>query len=312
MTDRKMQIEEEAIGWVVRLRGATAEDWDRFTDWLEADAAHAAAYEEAALADEALGDLAGPDPLVVPRPLPQAPDRRWGTRRMFVGWGIAAAIAGVIGYGAMQPSQDLYAVETGAGQRQTVQLADGSRIDLNGGTRLTLDRANARFARLERGEALFTVVHDDQRPFEVEAGGALLRDMGTVFNVESRDGVMEVGVAEGAVLFNPDREAVNLTPGMTLRAARGEAVVSRAQPDAITGWREGRLTYASAPVADVAADLSRNLGVPVAAAGEIAARPFTGVIRLDRQPEQDVRRAALLMGVGARRTEQGWILTESR
>ena len=39
------EIEEQAVAWVIRLRDAGAEDWEEFTDWLEADPANAAAYE---------------------------------------------------------------------------------------------------------------------------------------------------------------------------------------------------------------------------------------------------------------------------
>ena len=40
MTDRRDDIEAEAIGWVIRLRDSGADDWSAFTDWLEADPAH--------------------------------------------------------------------------------------------------------------------------------------------------------------------------------------------------------------------------------------------------------------------------------
>ena len=52
MKNRK-EIEAEAVGWVIRLREAGEADWDAFTLWLEADPEHLAAYEEAALADDA-------------------------------------------------------------------------------------------------------------------------------------------------------------------------------------------------------------------------------------------------------------------
>ena len=59
MTDGHVQrIEEEAIAWVLRLREAGADDWEAFTLWLEADPAHQAAYDEAALADLEAEELA--------------------------------------------------------------------------------------------------------------------------------------------------------------------------------------------------------------------------------------------------------------
>lgn len=321
MPERHDRIFDEAIDWVVRLRDAGPEGWEAFTAWLEADPAHGAAYEEAALADQDWGELAPPARRIAPahdlpvRPVfgapaqAPAPPRHGLTRRRWLGGAVAASLIGLVGYATLAPDRSVYAVETQAGERRSVALADGSRIDLNGSTRLRLDRDAPRFARLEQGEALFTVVHDDRRPFEVEVAGTTLRDMGTVFNVVSDRGTLEVGVAEGAVLYDPGGEAVNLTPGMTLRRdAGGRAQLSRREPEAISGWRDGRLVYASATVGQVAADLSRNLGVPVATTASVERRPFTGVIILDPQPQSTIDRAAGLLGVEADRSDEGWIL----
>lgn len=311
-------IEEAAIGWVIRLRDAGTDDWEAFTSWLEADPAHAAAYEEAALADEAWGELAPSRPLAAPRPAwtgrePPA-QRRWASRRSFLGGAVAAALVGLIGYTTLVPGGALEPIETAAGERRTITLADGSRIDLNGASRLMLDPDQPRFARLDQGEALFTVVHDEARPFEVAVGDDLLRDLGTVFNVEWESERLEVGVAEGAVVFNPGGEALELDPGMQLRRTPGGTPeIVRAEPAAITGWRDGRLSFASATVDEVAADLARNLGVPVSAAGGISDRTFTGVIQLDRDPGDpgaSVERAARVLGIGAQRSGEGWVLAE--
>jgi transmembrane sensor len=310
MANNREGIEAEAIGWVIRLRDAPAEDWEAFTAWLEADPAHAAAYEEAALVDAGLDDLPR-SPARPILPAEPAPGRHSGTRRHFLGWGIAAALVGAIGLATWPTANAEYEVATGPGEHRQVALADGSQIDLNGSTRLVLDRDNPRFARLERGEALFTVVHDESRPFEVTAGDVELRDLGTVFNVVRGDRAFEVAVAEGAVMFNPEREAVELRPGMVLRQARGgAAAVSRSDPEAITGWREGRLTFTNADVARVADDLSRNLGRPVTASPRVAARSFTGIIILDRDPQVSVERASALLGLQARREGNGWALDQ--
>jgi transmembrane sensor len=301
-------IDEQAIAWVIRLRDAPAEDWEAFTRWLEADPAHGTAYEEAALAD----DMAGALPSSKARPIiTEAPPRTRPPRRALLGWGVAAALVGAIGLAAIQRNDDSYAVATGAGERRTVALADGSRIDLNGATRLVLDRDDPRFARLEEGEALFTVVHDEARPFRVETGEALLQDLGTVFNVvHGKDGAIEVEVAEGAVRFAEGGERADLGAGMTLRKEAGRRpVIGRQSAEAITGWREGRLSYANATVAEVAEDLARNMGVTVTADAAVSERRFTGIILLDRDPETLFQRVSALLEVGVRRTGDDWTLT---
>lgn len=315
MTDRDvLRIEDEAIAWVVRLREAGAEDWAAFTAWLEADPAHQAAYDEAALADLDAKELAPAPRAVQPAWTPAAEPLQRPSRRRFLAWGggaMAAAVAGLVAYTTIPAGAALYAVETRPGEHRRIDLADGSHIDLNGATRIQLDRNNARYASLDRGEALFTVVHDEARPFEVEAGGARMRDLGTIFNVVAEGGAVEVGVSEGRVLFDPAGAAVDLSPGMSLRRAAASArpVVMRTEPVAIGGWRAGRLSYRSASVEQVAADLTRNLGVRVQASPAVAGRSFTGVIMLDQDKVAAVRRAATLLGVSAGRSGDGWMLT---
>lgn len=307
MAERDDRIEQDAIDWLIRLRDGAAADWEAFTAWLEADPAHGARYEALAQADRDWGALPPAHRAAPPAP----PAARRPSRRMVFGTAIAASLALAIGYEGLHRRDTTYAVETAAGQRRSVALADGGRIDLNGGSRVTLDRADPRFARLDRGEALFAVTHDASRPFHVEAGDARISDLGTVFNVVRDAGGIEIGVAEGAVMFNPDRQAVRLTPGMILRQTPGAAaeLTRGGDPRAVAGWRHGELTYSAAPVARVAADLGRNLGIPVAADPGAARHRFTGVIVLNGAPDAVVTRVAGLIGGSARRSGDGWTLT---
>ena len=302
------QSDEEAIGWVIRLKDGSGEDWEAFTAWLEADPAHLAAYEAAELADHEAGALA-PEPArpawtpaIQPAAAPRPP------RRMFLGLAVAASVA-LFGTWFAVSSGSAYSIETAPGETRTIALEDGSRIEVNGGSRLSLDKDRPRYASLERGEALFHVVHDEAHPFEVEAGGSTLRDLGTVFNVVRSESLVQVAVSEGAVLFEPDGEKQTLKPGMALSKAAGRpAQVARVETDAVGAWREGRLVYSAAAVSQVAADLSRNLGVTVAAADGAAARPFSGVIMLDGSDAEVLGRAAALLGLRLERSGDGWIL----
>lgn len=306
-TERDKQ--EEAIGWVIRLRDASAEEWEAFTAWLEADPAHLDAYEQAALADADAGALS-PEPA---RPIPvAAPETRAPARpgrRVFLGWGIAASLALFAGWLGLAGSGGPYSIETAPGQRQTIALEDGTRIELNGGTRITLDEDRPRFASLERGEALFRVVHDETRPFEVEAGGTMLRDLGTVFNVVRDEAALDVAVSEGSVLFDPDGERKTLSPGMALTKTSGRpAQVARIDNESVGAWREGRLVYSAAPISRIAGDLSRNLGVKVVAAPQVGDRAFSGVIMLDGGSEEVLARASALIGVNVDRSGDRWIM----
>lgn len=298
-------ISEAAIDWSLRLRdaAATGDDWAAFTAWLEADPAHAAAYDFVALVDADAADLAGRvQPLRRPRPI-------WAGRRagLAAAAAIAAAVAVVTPALISRSGAPEQVVSTGPGERRVVDLADGTRISLNGSTRVEL---GVRTAVLTAGEALFDVRHDPQRPFEVIAGETRLRDLGTVFNVKRLPGATEVAVAAGAVVADPDGAAVRLRPGDRLRDADGPGnlELSRLSPTTVGGWREGRLSFHDASLSEVAADLTRGTGVRIAADPRIAARVFTGTIVVDADTATLRRRLAPLLGVGVTGDGRNWTL----
>src|SRR3546814_12300513 len=91
---------------------------------------------------------------------------------------MAAAIVGMIGVSGLGLFDGADRIETLAGEHRTVELADGSKIEINGASVVEIDADRPRFARLESGEAMFHVVHRDDDPFVVEPGGAKIVDLG--------------------------------------------------------------------------------------------------------------------------------------
>jgi len=73
---------------------------------------------------------------------------------------------------------------TAIGQRQTINLEDGSSITLNTRSRVSvLYGPRQREVRLLAGEVFFHVLHDADRPFRVFSNSVLLEDLGTDFDV---------------------------------------------------------------------------------------------------------------------------------
>lgn len=309
MTDTRTRIEDEAIGWLIRQRDPLFDDWDGFTAWLETGPDRVAAYDRIALADADIDAVLSARETSEPRAANDDEPTRGTTRRRMLGWGIAASLLGMIGYSSLNTAPTTYVVATGAQGRETIKLADGSRIDLNASTRLILDRDNPRFARLDRGEALFTVVHDAENPFIVQTGGATLMDAGTAFNVIRDAGRTEVSVSEGLVIYNPDSDRVALAAGRMLRATgKGQIKIANLETRSVASWREGQLVYDNVPLSIVASDLSRNLGVEIGV-GKVAGRQsFSGVVQLGGTLETVVERTASVTGVSALKNGKGWTL----
>jgi transmembrane sensor len=305
--DSSDDLSAQAIAWLVRVGDPDFAEWEAFEQWLAASPAHAAHYHAAAKAEaEMVAQLAA-----TPRPQTEQPLRgRWRPAG-WLGGALAASLLVAIGFSAFYPMGAPRVFETGRGDRRSIILADGSRIALNGGTRLTLDVRDGRAIELERGEALFTVRHDADHPFSVTVAGATIADVGTVFDVVREDRATHVSVAEGAVVWNPAREAVRVDAGRRLRAEDGGATIELAQVDtaAVGGWTRGRLSYDGAPLSAVAADVSRALGVRVSVAPSVAGLPVRGVVHLEGGAKVVVPRLAALFGVRAKPEGNAWRLS---
>jgi transmembrane sensor len=303
-------MSDQATHWMVALRDPAFDGWDAFTDWLAEDPAHAVAYDRAVALDAEVGSWFEAAPQARVQPLLASPRPR-GHRWRWAGGAIAAALVAVVG-GKMVVDRlpAPYAVETVPGARQALAFADGTRIELNGGTRLLLDRHAVRSVTLQRGEAVFHVVHDASDPFTVKVGDTSVVDVGTVFDVQRRADATAVAVAEGAVVYDPDSGNVRMQAGDALEAPdRGDAVVRKVATDSVGSWRVGRLTYASASLDRIADDLQRNLGERVRVSPSARAQRFTGTLALHGGASRVLPRIAPLLGVRASHSSEGWMLS---
>lgn len=305
---------DDAIAWHVRLsdRLASADNWEAFADWLASDPENAAAYDEVALDDRDLSetlDLTGTPPAAAQNDNEQE-HRPWYRRRTYLGL-VAGGVLAILVSPALMRGRDLLTIETKAGEMHEIALADGSRIVMNGATRLALDRRTDRFARLDAGEAAFIIKHDPAHSFELEIAGSTLRDLGTIFNVRQDHDKLEVSVAEGAVQFNPEAEALTVSAGQKLSVSgdRMPPLVTKADPGAVAGWRRGQLSYQEARLSAIALDLTRALGTQVSVSEDIADRRFTGLIQIEHDRELLFRRLKALLGVNVRHSAKGWQLT---
>jgi len=303
-------IAQRALAWHLRLRDADAEEWQEFTAWLTQDPAHNDAYEAVALRDaqfdEVLAQASFPQPALHAQS--DAQDRQATPPNRLRWLALAASVALVLFLSVrfLAPGGDSYAIETQPGETRTIALADGGAIVVNGGSRIVLDREDERIAELVEGEAHFTVTHDAADPFVVTIGENRLVDIGTVFNVVRHDKDLRVAVAEGAVRYEGG-ENVELAAGQAMRRrADGKIEVIRQPVDAIGGWVDGMLVYDRAPLADIAADLTRTTGISIELVPGLEQRRFSGVIQTRGDPASLRQRVAAVLGLTVEAGEAGW------
>lgn len=304
-----------AAEWVVRLEAGNLGEAEAvaFDAWLSATPENASAFDAALAVSQAYAVAAAEVSLGLSgrrlaRPI---------GRRMFVAFGAAATAAGAaaVVFAPMLSAPRTQTYVTAKGEHRTIRLADGSTVDLNGGTRLDVSFArDVRQVALAEGQAVFDVIHDARRPFLVAAGDRTVRVVGTQFDVRHLSGKVSVTVARGAVEVRPaagtSGKAYRLHPGQRLDHVEGapSTRIATLEPDEVLGWRAGRLVYRQQPLSEVIADLNQQFPAQIRIADpELAARPISGVLVLDDQ-DAVIRRLALLVPITAVRSGAGVVL----
>lgn len=255
-------IELRAAQFIERrdCMGWSEEDRAELEAWISASPAHRIAYLRLDAGWKRAERLAALRP----------GDRGWRDRIVLpVAGRIAAALGLVllfgagIGYYAWLPQYSTYA--TRLGERETLTLRDGSRIELNTDTVVRIsDDSDRRHILLERGEAYFDVVHNAAHPFTVVTGLGRVTDIGTKFVVRREAGQLQVTMVQGIARF--DDAGKIKSKSLILRA--GDAMVASAQGVSIakkppaetareTSWRRGLLIFDETPLAQAAAEFNR-------------------------------------------------------
>lgn len=117
----------------------------------------------------------------------------------------AAAAAGLLVW-IMLPKYPAYS--TGVGENRTITMSDGSIITLNALTDIQVRYTTAeRVIDLVSGQAFFQVTANKYRPFVVRSGFAVVKDVGTQFDVDRAARSTTVTVVEGLVALYSESDA---------------------------------------------------------------------------------------------------------
>lgn len=252
----------------------------------------------------------------------------WPRRRMAVVGSLlaAAAVVGVMFSlrkpapvpGPVTPAGRTYA--TRIGQRDSVTLADGSRVLLGPDSRLVVpaDYGAASRAVELRGDGYFDVRHDAVKPFVVRVGQALVEDVGTTFTVESDEGdTTSVAVVTGSVRLRADNSSP--ASGVLLAAGdrgtidpKGSVNAERhAAGDDDVAWTTGRLVFRDASLTRVAGEIHRWYGVTLHVADSSLLKRHVTASFAGEPIEQVLKIVALTLGAQIERRGDSAIVTVS-
>ena len=320
-------IDDSAARWAARTLSGIMEPHEKtaLEGWLAADPRHQQAFDSyieiSELASEAHDASAA---AALERELEAfAHERssRWSW--LVAAPAMAASIAAAaLFFGVMtnaQPQPERYA--TVRGETAVITLKDGSAVSLNTDSVLEVSFSNdERRVSLGRGEALFDVARDAERPFIVSSPTAEARVLGTRFNVRATSrktivsvlsGVVEVdsvststsagGATDIAATLIAGQEIV-VTPESNSKNVRGF------NPDAVTSWLRGKAVYENQPLSAVIADLNRYYTAEfVLGDDSLDNIPVTGGFDLKDQAIT-VEALEIALSIRARKTASGQII----
>ncbi len=278
----RREVAAAAAEWFARLQDedATAQDFQEWQRWLNAEPEHHRAYRDIEHAWRLIGDVQ-----------PEAwPSRHAPASRSSPGlrWSLAAMVLlAITAFSTYWIAGRHESYSTRTAEQRSVRLPDGSRVTLGAQSEVTPKfESDVRRVVLSFGEAFFEVARDPQRPFIVMAGTSEIRAVGTAFNVRTTGDRVLVSVTEGHVAVRTSDRRVMLAAGEQVAVTSAGAVEEKAPTPSAVTWLQGRFEYRGEELRHVVEDLNRYTDRHIVLADEsVASLRYSGTVFPDHLDE---------------------------
>lgn len=328
LSDVSSLVESEALAWIAQLNGdhVSEKDLAAFREWVNRSPAHQKEIRELSALWGDLNSLTVMDEPIRQADLVSKRLRKRQARKHWKKWLVGPALVGAaaMSFFILSPVQTSVEADTtlaqrvvnvplvfitSKGEQQVHSFEDGSVITLNTDSHIEVDfTAEQRDVRLLKGEALFSVAHDKERPFLVFANDGIVRAVGTEFSVHLTKDAIDVLVSEGSVelsTLKPTLPTLDTTKsssgnakvaslgiikaGHTARVRESKASISLVSEDAIDAklsWRAGWLDLNGKPLEQAIAEFTRYTDLNIIISDpEIKDRRLGGTVRTG-EPDQ--------------------------
>ena len=270
------QVFRQASDWFARERSGTMTSAERaeLAQWRLADPLHARAWEEVNSLWAMTATVADEPEVQTLRA--QAHSRRsQGSAPSWGGWAFgaaslaASALIAVAFFGGVSsdaPHIERESIQVATRHYMTVEgahdaiiLEDGSDVLLDAATRLRAQISqDHRNIDLIEGRARFDVRHSQDHRFTVSTPLGEVHVLGTRFDVSYRGTQMDVLLYEGVLDVYVEGRAQRLSSGQSIQITdQGLSQAMPLSPDAGL-WSDGVLMFRATPLAEVAAEVSRQ------------------------------------------------------
>jgi transmembrane sensor len=274
-------IENEAADWLARLDGGnlSAEDRAALRSWLSQDPEHGRTLKSYASIwvdmDVLLNDspnIAKTDSLNVFSQLIHTKAASFALATI-----VLCAVSVIIWTKNQSVAPETSFHVTSVGIQQVERFNDGSTAHINTDSMIETEFSDsARIVRLLRGEAMFDVTHDPERPFIVYAGNRAVRAIGTKFVVRLTSDNLIVTVTDGQVqlskrskdtknvMVGEEQEVILVSEGEEVEVSDKTAVpktkeIQNDELDRRLSWLKGQLVFNNERLEQVIQEVSRYI-----------------------------------------------------
>lgn len=178
------------------------------------------------------------------------------------------------------------------GKRSSIELADGTKVWLNSGSKLVFPAAFTQEKRevyLE-GEGIFEVAHDKSHPFIVKSGEQNIEVLGTVFNVSNYldDDAISTVLKSGSVKISYENsriansaKSITIVPNTLAVYDRNEKHIKTQQVavDKYFSWRDGIFIFKNDSMKSIMKKVSRYYNIEIVINDKaLASTSFSGYL----------------------------------
>lgn len=284
----KARIRREAALWIARLRSGRDPHVElKFERWHDSDSRHAAAFERVRRTYEQAGLLRHSALAGERQPQPAIARSEWSPRPalaaalallIVVPAGLLVFTSGPLSFAGTKSLM----LMTSVNQIKQVELADGSRVTLDGSTKLEIElERSRRTAHLRYGRARFQIARAAE-PFIIQAADSTVMASGGVIDIERSARQSRVQVIAGAADVSRSGESgsslLALGPGESATVNSGGTEQKEVGAPA-SDWTRAMIQFDRTPLAEAVALANQHSKRHILLVGDVDALRVTGAFR---------------------------------
>lgn len=173
------------------------------------------------------------------------------------------------------------------GQRQEIELPDGSHIIANYNSRIIYPREFKGKNRkiFASGEVYVDVTKDPEHPFIVESEGFEIKVLGTKFNIDNRNvNNAQVVLVEGSIdILTANKQSLRMKPNDLVDVVDGDiAGMKKVDATDYISWINGWRNLSGVTLKNLAEQLSDYYGIQVVCSPDISDTKVYGKLELEK------------------------------